>query len=174
MSPIYVRRPLVIALLAVASSSCQQTGRDVTFPPGTSAILPENIALKVARPCSREVPANVTGAWTPDREQVAAMEAQLAPALRRALAELSMADSVRPKVMEYYRQFVGIVSGGKKIIYVSGFHSSYLSLVSSIGADTTAWRFAPVYVCDGGSGYFGAEFDPDTGKLGPIYFNGYA
>jgi hypothetical protein len=90
-------------------------------------------------------------------------------ALKKALDELAPT----ARVPEYFRQYVGLVrADGRRTIYANAFHLSRLQTGATGGAkDPEAWRRSPVNVCDGGTGYFGAEYDVATAWLAPIHFN---
>jgi hypothetical protein len=122
--------------------------------------------------CSREAPAR-TGYWAPDSETIASLEVALAPALHRALEREIKDPSRRPATNEYYRQYIGIRIRARQVVYINGFHKNYLDLVATTRPELTpAWRTRAVNVCDGGSGFFGAEYDPATGQVTNIRFNG--
>ena len=55
--------------------------------------------------------------------------------------------------------------GGRRTIYVNGFHRSILEV-------SRDWQREPVRVCDGGRGFFGVEYDPQTRMLAKFFFNG--
>ena len=65
----------------------------------------------------------------------------------------------------YHRQYVGIVVGGRREVYVNGFR-----LVSS-ASGPPPWEIQLVSVCDGGDSYFGAEFDVPTDRIVSLSFN---
>jgi len=66
--------------------------------------------------------------------------------------------------METYRlQYVGLVVAGRKLVYVNAFCS----------APPPAWdSTALVDACDGGPCYWGALYDPETGRFSELAFNG--
>jgi hypothetical protein len=122
--------------------------------------------------CSRQAPAR-SGYWAPDRETIGALEVALAPALQRALEEEIKDSSRRPATNEYYRQYIGIQIGRRQVVYINGFHKSYLErLVTTRPQLADAWRTRAVNVCDGGSDFFGAEYDPAKRQVANIRFNG--
>jgi hypothetical protein len=65
---------------------------------------------------------------------------------------------------QYYRQYVGVVVAGRKLIYVNGICEKPPSY----------WRRALVDVCDGGACYWGVLYDPSTGEFSQFEMNGVA
>jgi hypothetical protein len=122
--------------------------------------------------CSREAPAR-TGYWAPDSETISGLEVALAPALQRALEREIKDPSRRPATNEYYRQYIGIRIRGRQVVYINGFHKYYLDHLATTRPELVdAWRTRAVNVCDGGSSFFGAEYDPATRQVTNIRFNG--
>jgi hypothetical protein len=139
------------------------------FNPEWSVILPPNPMPKNQTWCSRSGPA-LRDFWRPDPEIIRELEAALAPALQQALERASRGRWQPPAPDEYYRQYIGIRAGGRRAVYINGFHRGYVDrMLTPEHADS--WRTRAVNVCDGGTGFFGAEYDPATRKVGNIEFN---
>ncbi|HSO26973.1 MAG TPA: hypothetical protein VLS48_02805 [Anaerolineales bacterium] len=68
------------------------------------------------------------------------------------------------KILDYKRQYVGIETGGQKLVYANFF-------CDSLGID---WVNEPVVIADGGSCYFQVRFNPATGEFTDLKFNGEA
>lgn len=150
---------LALALLG----ACATTARGPASVPtaikaGQSWIVTRNsTAAQVLDTCSRDSPARqegaVSGYWAPSVEQIAQLETRLAQ-LQPAIADPG----------SYDRQYVGILYRGKQAIYVNAFKPQDDSdLDPSVDA---------VRVCDGGSSFWGAVFDPDSGTFSEIAVNG--
>ena len=91
-----------------------------------------------------------TGYWTPQ-----------AAGLKRLEADLPHS------VSSYYRQYLGIVQQGKRLIYINGFSTDVAPEFIGGAYD---WHRHAVFVDDGGTGFFHATYDPKTRKFtGPIY-----
>jgi hypothetical protein len=81
---------------------------------------------------------------------------------------------------DYYRQYVGIIVHGRRLIYINGFHSMFLGMQARVDSATRNakqarqwnWRRVPVFVCDGGYGFFGAVYDPALDRVEDFGFNG--
>lgn len=152
-------------LLAVAlAAGCASTGGvpgstvPTTVRAGQSWVITRPvIAAQVLDTCSRDSPARhpgeVTGYWAPSRQQVDQLEA--------ALSQL------QPQIAnpgDFDRQYVGIETGDKRLIYVNAFH---LPEDSELDPARTAIR-----VCDGGAQFWGALFDPQSGTFSAVELNG--
>ena len=114
-----------------------------------------------------------TGYWAPDSETISRLEVALASALLEALEREVKDPSRRPATNEYYRQYIGTHIHGRQVVYINGFHREYLGMVASERPQLAdLWRTRAVNVCDGGSLFFGAEYDPATRQVTNIRFNG--
>ena len=122
--------------------------------------------------CSRPAPA-LEKYWLPDPETIRTLEPVLATALHDALAQQIQEPSRRPATQDYYRQYMGIQIGRRRVVYVNGFHQRYLETVARVRPEAaSAWQTRLVNVCDGGSSFFGAEYDPATRQISQLRFNG--
>lgn len=141
------------------------------FKPDWGVVLPEKgttlRGAKIERWCSRPGP-EVTGYWKPDADQIQAAEKTLAPVLEAALAKIRVADSMRPAVEDYYRQYIGITIRGERVIYINGFEKRF----AENPKQPEQWKSQVVFVCDGGHGFFGAEYDMAKGLVRNLNFNG--
>jgi hypothetical protein len=124
--------------------------------------------------CTREAP-DRGGYWAPDSETIGPLEVALPPALQQALEQKIKDPSRRPAPADYYRQYIGIRIGRRQVVYINGFHRSHVERVASLRPELAdQWRTLVVNVCDGGSSFFGAEYDPATRQVTNIRFNGSA
>jgi hypothetical protein len=114
------------------------------------------IAAQVLDTCSRRSPAQtvgVTGYWAPSRAQIDQLESQLARLQPTITAPASSG-----------RQYVGIESNGRQLIYINAFK---LEDHAQLDPARTAIR-----VCDGGGAFWGALYDPQSGIFSEITQNG--
>ena len=160
------------------------------------AELPAARAAAVLKQCTREVPRDLGGYWTPSADDVREMEPGLALALDSALA--SVAELWRrshpgeedrrnwPAARDYYRQYAGVSVGRRRLIYANGILRDMLTTLHEAAEqrakyvrDTAAvawldpdyWRREPVVVCNGGWNFFGVLYDPATRRFGRVVFN---
>ena len=138
-----------------------------------SAVLPPNPMPRGQFWCGRSSAPALTGYWRPDPEIIRDLEAALAPALQLALERAIDKPARRPAIGEYYRQYVGIRAGGRRAVYINGFHKNHVESTLRVQSQVPSWWLThAVNVCDGGWSYFGAEYDPSTRKVRNITFNG--
>ncbi len=140
-----------------------------TLNPDWGTVFPADRAALLARQCSRTMPAPVTGTWAPTAAQIAALESGLAQMLADHLAVRS---DVRLSAADYYRQYGGLVVGGRRIIYVNGFFRSLIDDEVRAHRMPSDWHKVPALICDGGTLGFGVEYDPATGAFANFAFNG--
>src|SRR6266480_375605 len=81
--------------------------------PDHCAILPISQGPALIRQCSRSSPTAVSSFWSPSASQVLAVEQRLSELLRESGHKLKISDS--------FRQYVGVTSYGKKLIYLNCF-----------------------------------------------------
>lgn len=159
-------KPLRLLPLLFVLAGCATTGGQpgttvpTTLKAGQSWVITRPvIAAQVLDTCSRDSPGRrpgeVTDYWAPSRQQVDDLEARLS--------------QLQPKIAapgDSDRQYVGIVVGGRRLIYINAFT---LPDDSDLDPARTAIR-----VCDGGAAFWGAVFDPQTGQFSQVETNGPA
>ena len=137
-----------IALLVVSALWAQDNKPFVVLPSGE--------AQAVNRLCSRTGP-SVDEGWVPEEREIKALEARLGDVkLERR--------GVIPSPFGFYRQYIGIVAGGRRLIYVNAFPADS-NLIKN-------WKTRLVSVCDGGSAFWGVQYDPAADKVFDLETNG--
>ena len=108
--------------------------------------------------------------WQPSAGDVARLE-KLLPGFMRS--QKALPRDYQP-LHEYFRQYVGVVRNGKKLIAVSLIHSSILEAEERIQGKR--WDFLKTHlaVSDGGAYVFQLQFEPATGFFSDLRFNGDA
>src|SRR3989441_5695986 len=141
------------------------------------AVFPPASAGQLLRQCSRGTPTPIQGTWNPSPDQVRLLEGPLSVLLDRQLSALRLPDSLRPHAGDYYRQYAGVIVGGRRIIYVNGFHKTQVAETRTFltehrndsaalrnfppaSRDSDYWRGDPTVGCGGGGLFFGGEDDP--------------
>jgi hypothetical protein len=74
-------------------------------------------------------------------------------------------------VDEFLRQYFGIVSGGRRYIYINAFPASEFKDWPK-QVPVFNWRMQPFVACDGGSGFWGVLYDPASRRFSQLAFNG--
>lgn len=142
-------------LLLPALISCASGARS----PRGSAILPD--AWFIAKQCSRPGPPEHESTWQPGPEDIRALEMRLGRLERMKARGCCLLGARIRDIGHYYLQYVGIVSHGRRLIYINALED-----------ESPNWRTTLVDVCDGGDGFWGAVFDPATGRFSDLAFNG--
>ena len=137
--------------------------------PQWGAVLPDDQALTFARPrlCNRPGAGPADGTWAPDAATIRRLESVLGVELQAAL-DLSPERGGRARLAgDYYRQYAPLVIGGKRIVYINGFHRRTVD-----NNPKFSWKTTASQACDGGQLFFGTEYDVAGGRLSRIIFNG--
>lgn len=166
-----LRAFIVIAIVTARALLPAQGSVD----PKLGVVLPENEGPKLLNQCGREVPGPVKGTWKPSDEVIRTLELALAPAFQKALDREQT--QKRRKPSEYGRQYAGLVIGKKRIVYINGFRQSIIDEAEErhrtyLEIDLIPWRTEALCICDGGTAFFGAEYDPGSKRIANIKFNG--
>jgi hypothetical protein len=103
-----------------------------------------------------------TKQWTPDPMDIATVDAALMPALTSALKTLH--DASNPS--DYFRQYSGGFYEGDHIVYIRGFHRSYLDALPS-GSTRNSWRVEAVPAGPGHTRFWCAYWVKETKYLVP-------
>ncbi|MEA9588130.1 hypothetical protein VC279_14365 [Xanthomonas sp. WHRI 10064A] len=150
------------ALAVLALAGCATTQAPSTVPTNLKSgqswiITRQSVAEQVLDTCSRDSPARhpgqITGYWEPSHQQIEQLESRQ-DALTPSIAE--------PR--EFDRQYVGVVIEGQQLVYINAFKLPNDPPVKPA-------REA-IKVCDGGSAFWGALYDPQTGAFSQIAVNG--
>jgi hypothetical protein len=157
-----------MTFLAALEARCQNEAS--RFPLGTGAVLVDSAPAGL-RQCTRETPRGIVQFWQPTDSLVRALEIPLVALLQQVLPRVSIGDrpqaALRPTA--YYRQYVGIVRHGRRLVYVNAFPKPDSLSESIAGKDY--WKTRPVDVCDGGAYFFGVVYDVETHLFERIDFN---
>jgi len=127
-----------------------------------SAVLGTDQGEIVAEQCSRPNPPRHESSWTPGPEDIRQLEQDL-PALQ-AQVPAAWRDSMPvgdPKA--YVRQYFGILAHGRRLIYVNAFREPMAN---------KEWQRYAIVLCDGGSGAWGAVYDPASRGFSDFAVNG--
>jgi hypothetical protein len=169
-----MRAFIILAFLCVAGSALAQT--DDAFQPNTGAIFPAHSARVLTNQCSRFAP-DPEGVWTPSAEDIARLEPTLFSLVNDELRREG--DQYGPRTAaSYYRQYGGLIVGGRRIIYINGVVNLEQRMIamSEITRNHRSldWRTQTFLLCDGGTTTFGVEYDVATHSFQNFQFNGYA
>jgi hypothetical protein len=156
-------RTLISLLLLITTfdTACGET-QSFVFPSNAHFIFPASKGASLLHQCSRRTPKDVSAFWEPSPKEIECLEQLLVSYLSDR--EKSQA-VVPPKVVQYHRQYVGIVKAGIRMIY----GNFYIG-----GKPQVAEKTGPAIICDGGPSHWGIVFNPQTGEFEELEFNGAA
>ena len=172
----------VVILAACGQPATENKGgspSEVTVP-AVGVVLPASEDRRLLTYCDGSR-ADADSLWVPSDSVLRAVELSLAGHLRdEASADRPAADPLR----EYSRQYLGIFRGGEKFVFVRGVHQVYLtravtfdtqSVPPSVKIASAIRRFGEraLDVCDGGRGFFRAEYRLRTRRTSRFDFQDY-
>jgi len=128
-------------------------------------ILKGQKARTIAAQCSRENPPAINDIWVPEEKTISALESNLIKIEQLSSSLCCFRNGRVPNIQNYFRQYIGIVSKGRRLIYINAF----LGTKPPIN-----WLTEPVMACDGGLSFWGAIYDPETGEFSQLAINGAA
>jgi hypothetical protein len=127
-------------------------------------ILPAQEAMALREPCSRAFPEGMSAYWKPSRRDVEEAEQALPAAIQSALSRASREEraplSASPR---YYRQYVGFVRGGHRVLYLSAFEHEHFE---------DDYRRHWLRTCDAWLSAFGAVYDLEKREFDWFSFDG--
>lgn len=152
---------MALALLALSAAPGGAGEPSLPF-----TVLEGRHAQTFSRQCSRAPLPVFQGTWQPGEEDIKALEEQL-PAVEGLKASICCIKDARVgSVHDYYRQYVGIVVNGRKLIYINAFARR----LTEYGYDW--WRRKPALACEGGEAFWGVLYDPLSQSFSQLAFNG--
>jgi hypothetical protein len=108
--------------------------------------------------CSREPVRDVESLWMPSSEDLQRLEADL-PRLQGQTSQLfCLANTPLPDPAKYDRQYVGVIIGGKRWVYVNAF-TQVADLLWANGLDPNRDL---IHVCGGGEEHWSVLYDPSA------------
>jgi hypothetical protein len=127
---------------------------------GEYVVIQQAHSKALVEQCSRStVP--IEGSWNLTEAYVKALEANIHKLKELESHKCCGSGRLESKPEDYYRQYVGVIINGNKVIYIN-----------AISGGWRGSKYDPQIVCDGGKWYWGAIFDPATKKFSDLAFNG--
>jgi hypothetical protein len=157
-----IRRLRIVSLfcLGIAIAAAQQSQRYAVLPQTEAKSL---VGLRLLN----SPPRKITGTWEPTQIDVDGLEANL-----RQVSVLSRqwksAQWYVDHPERYFRQYLGVLSGGRKLIYVN-------ALCGHLNGSQppSYWRDHYVRVSDGGNCFWNVVYDTSTRTFVDLLVNGH-
>ncbi|RSK42473.1 hypothetical protein [Hymenobacter perfusus] len=159
---------LLVALLLIVIQY-RVNAQSLEFKPLFSIVLNKFDAHKRFVQCSRYVPKNIKNYWYPMQEDILLLENNFGNINSIIATECCLLSKKVQSMENFGFQYIGVVIKGKKFVYVNAFPIRDVELYSELHTDLTVNL---IVVCDGGSNYWGALFDPSTKQFSALSFNG--
>ncbi len=131
--------------------------------PDHYAVLPGEAAYALTKQCSRVGAPAFEDTWQPGEEDIRAMERHFGKLQRMRSKICCLSKARMDDINLYFRQYVGIVVQGRRLIYINAFRADHVGRLT---------RYDPQITCDGGNNYWGVVYDPKTGRFFDLSFNG--
>lgn len=152
-----IRCPVVAGflLLVIAATSFPQTN-------SRTVVLPESAAKELAHATYRPGIEHMDGSWMPADADVRTLESHLSQVENlRSRGEKDGSQIRNPE--RYYRQYVGIMAGKHRFIYVNAFCEN---------PPPKYWKQHLVDVLDGGDCFWGTVYDTVSAEFSDLQVNG--
>ena len=144
---------------------------------GQSNILPNQYTLLdstkaeiLVSQCSRYAPI-IEGSWNPSEQQIKELENHIFKISELTADSCCIIGQKVNDVNKFYRQYVGVIVNGQKLIYINAFPNFEFDNLPK-NYKKPDWRKEPYTVCDGGEYYWGVLYNPLTKEFRELAFNG--
>lgn len=124
-----------------------------------------SVVLTPRKEWGRWLPIHADSYWLPTDRDIRALEERLRGRVP------TDGERLPSGLLDYYRQYIGIVVGRRRLIYVNGFSKG---VVSEFTGGARDWHGNPVFVDDGGNSFFHVTYDPKDQRFHAFSFNGEA
>jgi hypothetical protein len=144
---------------------CSGTGASFAQEDQRYVVLPQSEAKTIVRHKLLEESMEISGTWMPEQSDVDVLESQFTQ-----VTELSRKNSAGRQVQHpetYFRQYVGVMEGSRKLIYVNAF------CWIDNGNPPRDWRIQLIEIWDGGSCVWQALYDVSAKRFVAVSVNGY-
>jgi hypothetical protein len=158
----HLSRLIILCSIVLSIFGCAE---NPTLLPGVY-ILPVNSGKQLLSQCSRAVPNNITGFWSPTIKEVSYVDRNVDGYLDVRKSE-GIGKSPRVSLSRYHRQYIGIIQAGKHLIY-----GNFYYVDPHYPGDFKNEASEPTIICDGGVYAFGIVYDLDDSQFVDVQFNG--
>lgn len=139
------------------------------FKPKYSIILSSETGEKMLNQCSRTTPEKVEKYFELINEDIVLLQNNFKKILSISSTGCCFNGWKIPKLKDYVFQYIGVIINNHKYIYINAFIVEGEDDFTSWYKD---WKIAPIIVCDGGDGFWGALFDLEKKSFSQLSVNG--
>jgi hypothetical protein len=142
--------------------ACYTTKSEYYFKSQKSIVLAPDKGHEVVNQYSRDVIDSIDSFWTVTDKDIRLLENNFKKItqLKESYDEIKALDT-------YAYQYVGVVRGRKKFIYINALHLPYAEYNKD-------WTEHPIKINDGGDGFWGVLFDIEKQEFSSLSINGSA
>jgi len=161
----------------LGAAASEKTGKpktptylNISSPKRPGAIVPESMGKDFTVSQTKFGP--VTGYFTPTNQQIDKFESGLIKWLKNTKSDpegrtKELATRLVKERSGYRTQYLGVISGGRKVLHANFFFSSEEMRFED-------WLTRPIVVKDGGNNFFAVEYDVEKNAYLSIMINGEA
>lgn len=158
-----------IALIVAMIFYCFLGNAQNSFVPAYSTILKADKGKAIMAQCSRSIPEGVTDYFDLTDADVAKLDSNFKKVLYIKSEGCCIVRSSVKNLDKYAYQFIGVIVGKQKFIYINAFAIDNSKNPVQLKA---GWQENPVIVCDGGSSFWGAMFKISDSTFSELAING--
>ncbi len=140
------------------------------FTPKYGIVFDSANGKELLNQCSRDVPQQVTGYWTPLQSDIDSLENNFRKVYQLTGMKCCVMSSYGKSLDYYGFQYVGIKINAEKLIYINAFP---LPLADDYKRSKKDLKTTPITVCDGGTSFWGAVYDVHLKTFNLLAFNGF-
>ena len=150
---------------------CIVSNAQSSYVPAYSTILKSDKGKAVMAQCSRSIPEGVTGYFDLTDVEVAKLDSNFKKILYVRSEGCCIVRSTVKNLDRYAYQFIGVMKGNQKYIYVNAFSIDPKTGPRDANKD---WQNTPTIACDGGESFWGVMFKLSDGTFSDLAMNGVA
>ena len=167
----YIKLIFIVSLLFGGCSLWKEISGQYKILPNQSVVLDSTLATDLVSQCSRYAPI-IEGSWNPSPPQIQDLENKLYKISELTSEKCCLGGEKVDDINKFYRQYVGVIINGKKLIYINAFSKEDFEFGKS--KTEIDWRKESYIICDGGYYYWGAIYNPENKEFTDLAFNGVA
>jgi hypothetical protein len=167
----FMRQFLLLLTLTTIFGGLCASSQNVNFKPLFSAGLDTTQGRLLLKQCSRATPKNISSFWSISSDNIDVLESNFETIYSLTSKKCCWTDGTVDSLKNFGFQYVGVVIGGQRFIYVNAFPLDVLETVKHFRSKFDPTK-TPIIVCDGGASFWGGLFNIETQTFSSLSFNG--